>query len=184
MDDLSAVSSAGSKGPGEGTSETQPSGEGNASASPPESSPPSASTQQPLPSPLQVAGFEVDGASCSVTGEHVTPLAAPGNQWTAEIDADCGAGIGRVSIWMKALRDVPYPIACGGWNQLTLAVWDSPGVDGGTQSSTAANAGDRCSITSGPQLDAPETGIAVTAIVKGYSGSNVHTVAYRSVNVP
>ena len=113
----------------------------------------------------------------------MTPLAAPGNQWTAEIDADCASGIGRVSIWMKALREVPYPIACGDWNQVNLMLWDAAGVDGGT-SFTAANAGDRCSITSGPQLDAPETGIAFTSIVKGSSGNDVHTVAYRSVDAP
>ncbi|OJY30593.1 MAG: hypothetical protein BGO98_28205 [Myxococcales bacterium 68-20] len=185
-DDLGSLSSEGSRGPGDDADEQRTaSGEGTLPASDPSESPrglPSSTSREgSLPTPLIEAGFEVDGVSCAVTNEHVTPLAAPGNQWTAEIDATCGGGIGRVSLWMKALREVPYPIACGGWNQINLMFWDTSGVDAGA-SFTTTNSGDLCSITSGPLPNAPETGIALTALVKGSSNGAVHTLAYRAAN--
>ncbi len=123
-----------------------------------------------IPAPLQEPGLVIDGTPCDVTNETVVPLAPPGNQWFADGTAVCG-GIGAVSFHLKALRDMPFPMQCGGWNQLQLltAANDAGG------SYWSENPGGACTIASGPE----EGHVAFTAVIVGSAG-DAHGIAYRS----
>jgi hypothetical protein len=134
-------------------------------------------TVAPTPS-SPAAGLSIDGIACTVTAESVRPIAAPGNQWTFDLDAECGASLGKVSVFLKARRDASYPIACGDWTQVSV-VLDDGSRDGGT-TVWSRHAGDVCEITSGPTEDAPGRSVAFTAKVAGAGGDPVHRIAYHA----
>lgn len=125
--------------------------------------------------------LSVDGVSCTISSEKVTPHTAPdGKTWSLSLKASCPSG--PVDIFASSRETPPYPHLCNSTpSEWTVVQMIGPTVapDGGRQW-FASDGGGSCHVSQGPTVANGNIPVALSAVVRG-SLNETHTLSYAGL---